>query len=452
MGEGVMVPDENKKYPKILVISSNCFSETTNNGKTLASFFDKYPVENIAQLYFNPEVPENLRYCNYFRITDKDILKCILRKDNICGTVFYQKDNLEEGFSRRNTSVVHRLKKYNITRIIREILWKTDKWKNEALNQWLDNFSPEIIFLCAGDGGFAYDITKYIQNKLNAKLVVYITDDYVLPRKTLSPFWWLRRNFILKKMRNAVQESDLFITISEIMKKEYYEMFGKDSIIAVNMTESMRDETISIGNIGNKGNNNDLTLVYAGGLHYKRYITLNLLAQSLKKYNGDPKNKQKAYLNIYSGQEPSSKVLKCLNIEGASKFCGKLNSKELKEELNCCDIPVHVESFNKKSIESTRLSISTKIPEYLSIGKPVLAIGPHQVASMEYLKDSAYCITNKHNIYKELKRLFNNNELLDELARKSLLKYEQNHKNDIIANQFIKDITSVYERKSDYIS
>ena len=56
-----------------------------------------------------------------------------------------------------------KIKKYNIFRIGREILWLTQKWKTTSLDIWLEEFSPEIIFLCAGDSGFSYDITDYIQ-------------------------------------------------------------------------------------------------------------------------------------------------------------------------------------------------------------------------------------------------------------------------------------------------
>lgn len=36
----------------------------------------------------------------------------------------------------------------------------------------------------------------------------------------------------------------------------------------------------------------------------------------------------------------------------------------------------------------TRLSVSTKIPEYLIAGRPVLAFGPAEVASMRILSDN----------------------------------------------------------------
>lgn len=443
MGEGIVMEfNVNTEYPRILVISNNSFSNTNNNGKTLASFFDKYPVGNIAQLYFNLEVPNNTHYKNYFRVTDNDVVKRLIHKRYFCGKIIDVKVITEDSSCQeRKHSLAEAIKKYNLPRIAREVVWKSGKWKSEFLNQWLNEFSPEIIFFCAGDSGFAYDITNYIQNEFGAKVVVYITDDYVLPRRTISPFWWQRRNYILSKMKKTLQRSDLFITISQQMKQAYKQLFGIDSILAINMTDTMKDESIVVEN------NKFIMLVYTGGLHYKRYLTLNSLAKSLKKYNDDLQNKQKAYLKVYSTQELNNTVLKHLNMEGASEFCGKLNPIQLKKVLNSCDIPVHVESFDQKSMESTRLSISTKIPEYLSLGKPILAIGPNQVASMEYLKSSAFCITKQDNIYSDLVKLLNDNELQKVLSTKALLKFEKNHKKEILSEVLISNILDVYKQK-----
>jgi len=435
--------NNNIKYPRILVISNNPFSNITNNGKTLASFFTEFPSENIYQLYFSSELPDNTHYKNYFKISDDDIIKSILKRNDICGEIIDYKTLKQIKINQNNKNsfdtFIKSIKKYNILRIIREMLWLSKRWNTELLSQWVKEISPEIIFLCAGDSGFAYDITKYIQEISGAKLVVYITDDYVLPRKTLSPFWWIRRNYILNKMKYTVQRSDLFITISQKMRVEYRKLFGKDSILAMNMTESMKDDTITVDN------KTILTLVYAGGLHYNRYKTLNLLAKLLKRYNHEFGGNRKAYLKIYSSQKLNRKMLKYLNIEGASEFCGKLNSKQLKETLNSCDILVHVESFDKKSIEATRLSISTKIPEYLSLGKPILAIGPEQIASMEFLEDSAFCITDQHNIYFKLIRLLNDTKLHNELSKKALVKFNSNSLKEKTIGKLMKSILDIYK-------
>ena len=431
-----MKSNSKSEYPRILVISNNSFSATSNNGKTLASFFKSFPSENIAQLYFNQEIPTDVYFKKFYRIMDLEIINSFYSNIKPGGTIEslnIQQININE---KNNESLTSKFKKFNLFRIARELLWLTNRWNTNSLNMWLDEFSPEVIFLCAGDSGFAYDITKCIRRKYVSKLVVYITDDYILPRRTFSPFWWIRRNYIFKKMKKTIQESDLLVTISEEMRSTYKTIFGRDSILAMNMTESMYSETQQIRN------NKFITLLYAGGLHFKRYETLNFLAKSIEQYNNVTKGK-KVFLKIYSGTEPSEDIKRHLNIKGASIFCGSLNSTELKIELNRCDIPVHVESFDHKCIESTRLSVSTKIPEYLSLGKPILAIGPNEVASMKYLEDSAYCITKLNELDLKLKDLIENEELKQVLSAKALLKFKKNHKKNDILKAFTEKINNL---------
>ncbi|KAB3534735.1 glycosyltransferase family 4 protein [Alkaliphilus pronyensis] len=431
-----MLGDVNVSRPRVIVISNSAFSKTKNNGKTLASFFSKFDYSEVAQLYFNHEKPTSDYFKKYYRITDIDILKSLILRHSPGQVV-----NFESKIETNNTYRGRYKKGYlrnEFFRIIREIAWISKKWKNENLNEWLDDFEPQIVFLCAGDTGFAYDIANYIQKRYKAKLVTYITDDYILPRNTISLFWWLRRYYILKKMKNIVQKSDLLITISEEMSSIYKELFNKDSILAMNMTESMKLNDVEIVE------NDVMKLVYAGGLHFNRFENINLLAKAIKKINCE-NGKEKLLLEVYSGYEPDQEIKKLINVEGASKFCGSLNQNELKSVLNNCDITVHVESFNKKSIESTRLSISTKIPEYLSLNKPILAIGPKEVASMSYLMDVALCVNNPEDIYIELKRLITDKALRHNLANEGRLKYEMNHNKDSVSTKLANEFNDLIE-------
>ena len=51
------------------------------------------------------------------------------------------------------------------------------------------------------------------------------------------------------------------------------------------------------------------------------------------------------------------------------------------------DILLHVESNDLQYRSLTRLSVSTKIPEYLISGRLLLAFGPAEVASIKLLSD-----------------------------------------------------------------
>lgn len=386
-----------EKKIRILVISNNPFSKTNNNGKTLASFF-RNPAFEVSQLYFSDEKPTDNYYRNFYKISDRDILNRFLKNGNTSPNIMNN--------SNSNTSKIN-IKKSNFTRLIREILWKITKWKSENLIRWLDNINPDIIFFCAGDSVFAYEIFDFILNKYNSKSIVYVTDDYILPRKTINIFWWLRRNLVLRRLKNSLGVSDLFIVISEQMRSKYRDIFGKDSMVMVNATKINKIENL-------KNKSNVLTFVYAGGLNFNRYKTLSLISAAIAMNNAN--SDKKAYLNIFSGTKLDEDQLKKIEIEGSSKFYGFLNEKELEIELNKADILVHVESFENKIIESTRLSVSTKISEYISLCKPILAVGPDSIASIEYLSDCALCITNENNVYKEMNKLINDVDLLSEMT------------------------------------
>lgn len=395
------------KEPKILIVSNNVLSTTSNNGKTLASFFSNFEKDNIAQLFFKNEVPDNKNFSNYFLISDKDI---IFRKNGV--------KIVPESYNSTKT-ISNKIKKFgDLTRLIREGIWKIGNWNTKSLNHWLDEFSPDIVFFCAGDSSFAYDIVDYIVKKYSCKLVVYVTDDYVLPRKNSTLFCKLRRRLVLSKMSKAVADADLFFTVSDLMKSEYFKLFGKKSEVISNF-QNFYDRTAI-----NFFNNNCFNLVYAGGLHFNRDSILLSLAKSLNSFNKHAE--KKAILHVYTNYNANSKLFN-QNFLPSLEIHSFVEEKELKMILNSCNIPVHVESFDLKSMESTRLSLSTKISEYLSLEKPILAIGPAQIASMKHLENVAFCINNEDNIEEEIPYLLENDELQKEISIKAKELYKERH-------------------------
>jgi hypothetical protein len=321
---------------------------------------------------------------------------------------------------------LNRIKKSEFARLLRELFWKLARIDRASLLNWVKKFSPEVIFFCAGDSLFAYDIYDLVSEySSSAKKVVYITDDYIMPRFRFDPAWWLRRNVIYSKMRTAVQDSDIFFTISEEMRDEYKKIFGKDSFLAFNMPKKMKIENFK------KENRSDLILAYTGGLHFKRWESLALLAEIIKRFNKN--NSRNIILKIYSCSVISDNIKSKLNIHGSSKFCGELDERGVRFVLNDADILVHVESFDRKCIESTRLSVSTKIFEYLDVGNKILAIGPSNIASMKFLKENAYCITSIEDlpgrfgeICESLHCFNNNSEKIKHIVNDSKMKFIKN--------------------------
>lgn len=134
--------------------------DTNNNGKTLASFFANYPANKVAQLYFSAEIPRVKRYTKHFRISDRDVLKGLVLRKGIVGGPVLPSTEEKKGRVPANNDGFLKLKRSNILRLYREIMWKTGIWRTKALDCWLDDFNPDVVFFVAGDSGFAYDIVS----------------------------------------------------------------------------------------------------------------------------------------------------------------------------------------------------------------------------------------------------------------------------------------------------
>jgi len=358
-------------------------------------------------VFFSSEVGDSKLASRYYRISDSDVLKKTLgfrykqgagEELTLCG-----ERNRSEKY-RDKTRLLMWVRRFELGRLARELVWKVAPINYHFLDRWVKAFNPNIVFFCAGDSIFAYRIYQNICESVpSARKVLYVTDDYILPRRSVNLFWWIRRYLILGKMKCAVAHSDVFITISPEMRNEYKRRLGRDSINILNISESLKIESFE------KDHRCDLVLVYAGGLHFDRWKTLRSLALAIKDFNHV--YNRNVRLKIYSHQDLGKKVRRALEVSGASQFCGSLNPNGVRKELNNADILVHVESFNRKCIEGTRLSISTKIPEYISVGGRILAIGPSCVSSMKMLLENAYCITELSNIYQGISKMFNNDQL-----------------------------------------
>lgn len=408
---------------KILIISNRVLSTVDNNGKTLYSFIKSIPKESVSQLYFYGNPPTIAGY-NYFQLSDKDIILGKFNKRYRGRKIKAIENGQQDTDFGVNTDFSIQLKykipRNNLFLLLREIIWM-NSWKSKQLDEWLGEIKPELVFFMAGDCLYAYRICEYVVNRFHCRLKIYVTDDYVLPRSHESKLAKIRRERLIGLMRKSIKRSQTFFTISERMREEYKVLFGKDSTILFNMSESLRDEELC-----RKSEKNEIIiLTYTGSLYYGRDKILLELAKAIKKYNDNHKGAKRARLYVYSNMKPDDNLIEDLKTTEAAMYGGSLNKEQLKERLNLSNILVFVESFDREQVEKTKLSFSTKIPEYLSLGKPILAVGPKGIGSMDYLEDVAVCIREKESIYELLEKIVTSVEEQNECSRKALNKYEQ---------------------------
>lgn len=398
---------------KILVISHNVFSMTSNMGKTLASFFKDMPCEDIAQFYFHTEVPTMDMCKDYFRVTDFDVLK---KKKSKIGTRLGEKD-IRLGFASERVDEGIEAKVYQFGRrrspyiyVGRNFLWGLNKWKNDSLKAWLDEVNPDVIFFASGDYTFIYKIAMWVADYKKIPIVTYVCDDYyLLKRKSISPLYYINRIDYKRTMRRLFAKHKNTVMICDELSQDYKKEFD------INPTTIMTASDLTMQKADTK-NGDKFKISYIGNLGYNRQLALVEIGKTLKELFGG-----EILIDLYS-TEKRPQIVKYLTKENGIAFHGGISAEKVKMVIAETDILLHVEHIDEVNRKRVRHSVSTKIADSLMSGKCLFAYGPQEIASMRHLikNECAIVATSKDGLSSALKMAVRDGALREKVIKNAL--------------------------------
>lgn len=415
-------------YPKVLILSHNILEDTNNIGKTLISLFQGWPKDRLCQIYLRNEQP-SFSYCfNYYRITDKEMVKSYFKGKDVVGTALSLEttNSGSDGSKNDSDQKFYDLgnKRIPLISLVRDLLWKKKSWKNEKLRSWLISQKPDIVLFVPNDYQLIYPIVTYISQLLKIPVVPYYMDDAFYYGAFVSPIDSLRRKGIRREASKVLKGCNVLLTIGPKMSAEYNKRLSKNCVELMNSVPTRKAPDAF-----SKKENDEYTLVYVGNLHSNRWKTLIEVGTMIDK------SKLKMKLNVYTASNLSKRIRRRFSEVESIKLKGKLDPKEVDKTLGEADALLFTESFDRKSKASTMYSLSTKIPEYINSYKPILAYGPHDISSIEYLRDNSLAIicSNKKQLAEGLTLLLRQRRELD---YKYLHAFVEEH-HDIDANRKI---------------
>ena len=402
----------------------------TNLGKTLDTMFSGYGPENLAQLYFSIETP-NINTCgSYWQVFEYQLLNSFLGfAASRCGKAPEVKFNSAKPEKMPDALTRHRTG--NFTLFGREMLWRMSHWKNRRFCAWLAQIQPEHIFAVMSDSGERADSIRWIAEKCHCPVTLFITDDYYHDETQSENL--LRKAFFRDKQkrirRMAVQCCDRVIGCSELASREFGELFG---LPYETIYTPSRNDLLELP-LKNQKNGDCIVFRYFGNLGLERWRSLKLLGETIRNIN-ESCGEKKAFLEVYSSFTDKS-ITEELNIENGSAFKGFVTGKQFTDLLAGADVAVHVESFLPDMIRRTRLSISTKIADYLGSGKCILAIGPEEVASMQHISQTACVVYAPEKLRGSVEKLIDSANLREEYQQKARAFAEEKHSLEQITAQ-----------------
>ena len=418
---------------KLLIISHNIIDTTNNVGKTIISIIKKWPVQNIRSIYLRNEIRNTMLCDDSFMITDGDILNNTFSiKTRKCGRRITpnEKESTQSG-----DEGAYRFgnKRYPIVSLVRDVLWHKKSWKTVKLKEWLEEKPIDLILFIPNDYTLAFEIADYVKKLSKAPMVTFFTDDSFYYKQKTGLIDSIRRGWLLKEGRRIVNESDGMICASDLMRREYKEIFGKDSIVLGNCVEISKEESKT-----ENSESDVFTFSYIGNLHSNRWKALLEIGKCLDVVNLGATQRE-CVLNVYSASDLGDEIWDTLRQARSLRLKGAVPPSEVKKIQEKSDALVHIEAFDRKSKLSTRLSMSTKIFEYMSRNVPVFAYGPDDISSIDFLKKGEFaCVcTEPDKLQKTLSSFLEDKEYRGDLRGKAYLYAKDNFEENKISEDFI---------------
>lgn len=407
---------------RVLIVSHNCISSTTNMGKTLLSYFREFPPEDLAQLYVHCEEPTDGSLCrNYFRFTDLDALLsrvCPGDRGRIFGP---DHDYAARTYPRTDRGLLRCAYRYGEQRravgyALREQLWKGSRWHTGKLERWLEEFQPDAVFFASGDYGFSYEIARTVAQSRKIPLAVCCVDEYYLHNRNEASFLgrWVHRRF-LNQVEKTMAYASVIFTICEPLKDLYGPMFCKPCTVLHTAAQTAEPEETGQG----RG------VVYLGKLELGREAQLLAIGRALRKLNlpGGPD-----HLDVYSWDRGEA-ITERMPEESGIVYHGGVSGEKAGEILRNSLAVIHTESFAPEMQAITRYSVSAKIPDCLMAGPCLIAYGPEGIASVDYLKThrAAYIISREELLEAGLGEILTDGALRAEIGEMGRKLARENH-------------------------
>lgn len=421
-------------HTRVLIVGTVPYN-TKSTSRAFDAYFHNWEKENLAQIFSNTKAPCKGHCGTLYQITDYRILKRWMGSKEDTGRVF-RYEELEESWNNTDLELdsnaaetAYRIgRKHSAgTHLLRGLLWRKKFWCTKALNDWMDAFKPECVFLSFSDDYFINDIALYAAKRYDIPIVSSIGDDYYFNKHfSLNPIYQLYKETYKALIRKVLAWRGSAIYISDKIRDKYNGEFGLDGE-TVYLTSTVKRKEFRIIDKKNP------LITYFGNIRMGRNESLNMIADALGKIN--PSYRMEVYSN-----EKDEKYYGIFSKNPYVVYGGSIPYEAVQERMQNSDITVVVEGFKPEDIELSRYSLSTKAADALASGVAILAFGSQECGIIEYLQstNAATVCTEKSELEQEIRRILLDSDLqkkhYDEAVRMT-----QAHHN-------LKSSTAVFER------
>ena len=418
------------EWPRILSVDAATFSESTDMGILKSHLFSAWPRDWLAQLVHGT-MPVDVRACsNNWRITRADVLRGSpghrLPRDPLVapGT---------PGGPRRISVGLRARMQPTLNACNDAIVARFQFAGDHALRRWAEAFAPDAVFTFGASTAICKAATT-IARALAVPIVPYFTDDWFAYLYKRPPWSWGLRSRLDRWVEAMLEASPVPLSISDLMAAEYTKRFNRPFRTCMDSVDLDRYPSDRVAAL----KDTPVTFCYVGVMAPNRWKVLRIVAEAIEalRQRGRP-----CRFHIYTMPADAELYAPVLNLSDEVRIMGSLPYPAVPETQMAADVLVHAEWF-AGGLDSarTRLSVSTKIPQYLAAGRAILAVGPRDIASVQYLSATGAAVVvdapGREQVVREVQRLIDDGALRRELGRCGRAYCERHHTREAMVTRF----------------
>jgi glycosyltransferase involved in cell wall biosynthesis len=385
----------------------------------MSSLFRGWPKEQLACLYTSQINPVWTVCDRYWQLRTKDLRVM----SSLVGNAFSPTKVMQPTIAGDNElplpqteiqsqSVVFKTMKQWRRRMAGQAMRDLDTYRVPALiKKEMIDFKPQVIYSMLGSTSLL-QLVNDLADYFSVPVVPHFMDDWPSTLYRASIFRSLLRKMMRTRLTVVLERAPERLVIGDAMAAEYTRRYGgKFSPFMKAVEPVLLEQPIILPKSRKK-----IKLVYVGGLHLNRWRSLRDIGQALQMLQVEGFDIEAV---IYSQPRFATEAKK-LDMPPVMYFGGSLTSDEVLNVLRDADILLHVESFDRASLDFTRYSVSSKIPESMFVARPVFAYGPEELASIRYVRDSgaglAVGVQSQEALSTALRQLINSESLRNSLG------------------------------------
>jgi hypothetical protein len=371
-----MQVERGSEYPRVAIVAESSPTESNSASLTISGLFARWPRDRLFPVFasgsFDSQFADSHLRVNPWlwnpvgRMSRFAPRRFVLRSREVPGDL---------PIARGACAGVGAIGCLRTARALSELL---PQLETRSVARFLSERGTEVIYTPIGGSIRIASLVSTLSRRLCIPVVPHFFDDWpstLYSRRTLDA---LPRLALRRQMRRVLKRSPLCLAIGPEMASEFQRRLGRD------IDWAMRPLKASEVDSADDGADPDFDLVYAGGLHLDRWRPLEEVARCAQLLG--------LTMGVFAPPEDLALSRDWLG-RYSNVTASSVSPAEVARSLRRGKMVVHVESFDQAVQKYTRLSVSTKLPQCLGSGRPMVGYGPSEQASMQTIRRSGGGLT-----------------------------------------------------------